>query len=156
MAPKKIIVYLSDQRLSEFEGENLKFKFKCVTGDSKHPTPLGVFKIGAMHRKYRSKSYNAQMNFAMFFDEKNGIAIHEGYYFNPDPDDKSSFQNLFSNTFADTVSYSRSLIPGLASYNIGFSNINIIGSHGCVRLSHENAIQLFGWAERGTIVEIQK
>ena len=47
-----------------------------MTGDQDHPTNPGVFKIFKKNRIHRSSKYDAQMNYAMFF-ERDGKAIHQ-------------------------------------------------------------------------------
>jgi lipoprotein-anchoring transpeptidase ErfK/SrfK len=121
---KQIIVDLDDQNLYAFEGGQLKFEFYGTSGDEKHPTATKpqLYHIFRKHEKYVSKTYNARMDYAMFFTY-DGKAIHQ------------------SNAVAVT-----SLLKGL-----GF---NYFGSHGCVRLSEDNARKLFKWAPMNTPVFI--
>ena len=74
---KRIIVDLSRQILFAYDGDKLVYQFDCVTGDRENPTPPGRFQISRKHRFYRSRTYNAQMDYAMFFNQ--GIAIHQAY-----------------------------------------------------------------------------
>ena len=103
-----------------FNGPKLIFEFYCASGDRVHPTATwpSLYKIFRKHEVYRSRTYNAQMDYAMFFTS-DGKAIHQ------------------------------SNVVGLTSVlkDIG---LNQLGSHGCVRLSEENAKKLFSWAPMGT------
>jgi lipoprotein-anchoring transpeptidase ErfK/SrfK len=117
---KAILVDLDDQNLYAFNGPKLIFEFYCASGDRVHPTATwpSLYKIFRKHEVYRSRTYNAQMDYAMFFTS-DGKAIHQ------------------------------SNVVGLTSVlkDIG---LNQLGSHGCVRLSEENAKKLFSWAPMGT------
>ena len=121
---KQIIVDLDDQNLYAFEGDQLKFEFYGASGDEKHPTATKpqLYHIFRKHEKYVSRTYNARMDYAMFFTY-DGKAIHQ------------------SNAVAVT-----SLLKDL-----GF---NYFGSHGCVRLSEDNASKLFKWTPMNTPVFI--
>jgi lipoprotein-anchoring transpeptidase ErfK/SrfK len=46
-----------------------------MTGASDHPTERGQFVVLRKREQYRSRRYDADMNFAMFFSE-DGKAIH--------------------------------------------------------------------------------
>jgi lipoprotein-anchoring transpeptidase ErfK/SrfK len=121
---KRIEVSLSDQVLTAFDGSAVSHTFDCVTGDDEHPTTPGNWTIHRKHKTYRSKKYNAQMDFAMFY--YNGEAIHQ--YHGPVP--------------ISVLKFMKKNISGW------------LGSHGCVRLSHEDAETLFGWAPMKTPVVI--
>lgn len=75
---KTIIVDLDDQNLYAFEGRNLLYHFYCATGDKANPTARWpeVHRVIRKHEIYRSRSYDAQMNYAMFFT-LDGKAIHQ-------------------------------------------------------------------------------
>ncbi len=119
---KTILVDLDDQNLYAFNGARLEYEFYCASGDRLHPTATwpSLHRIFRKHKTYRSRTYNAQMDYAMFFTV-DGKAIHQ------------------------------SNAVGLTSVlkDIG---INQLGSHGCVRLSEENASKLFDWAPMNTSV----
>jgi lipoprotein-anchoring transpeptidase ErfK/SrfK len=76
---KAIVVNLNRQVLDAFSSLNRVYHFDCAAGDAQHPTPPGYFAIqaGRKHAKYRSKTYDAQMDYAMFFHQ--GYAIHMAY-----------------------------------------------------------------------------
>ena len=74
---RKIIkVSLDRQSLEAYENDKLIYQFDCVTGTSDHPTEPGTFSIFKKDRIHRSKKYDAQMNYAIFFSS-DGKAIHQ-------------------------------------------------------------------------------
>ncbi|MEO6231104.1 MAG: L,D-transpeptidase [Ferruginibacter sp.] len=154
MVKKRISVDCRSQLLTAYENDKILFEFHCVTGDAKHPTPKGKFKIIGKERIYRSKTYNAQMNFALQITT-DGVFIHEAYNFSEDPKNQSVFARVISDTTAPVISKSRSWFPSLGDKEIGIGNINLIGSHGCIRIAHSNAVKLFDWAETKMQVEIK-
>jgi lipoprotein-anchoring transpeptidase ErfK/SrfK len=75
---KVIIVDIDDQNLYAYENGVLKFSFFSASGDKGHPTAIwpSLHKIFRRHEIYRSRAYDAQMNYAMFFTH-DGKAIHQ-------------------------------------------------------------------------------
>lgn len=71
---KVILVSLDRQKLFALNSLNTLYTFDCTSGSSSHRTPRGIYSIHRKHAKYRSKTYDAQMDFAMFFHR--GYAIH--------------------------------------------------------------------------------
>lgn len=151
---KKITISLVKQKLLAYNGEDKFLDIPCVSGDAAHPTPKGKFKVLEKHLIYRSKTYDAQMNYALRLTTS-GIFIHEGYNFIEDPAKQNIIATIVSDTLAGTVSTGRALFPSLAEKKINLGNINLTGSHGCIRLRHSDARKLFDWAEKGTLVEVQ-
>ena len=125
VAGKRIVVDLTSQTLEALEGGQRVYQFDCVSGDSAHPTDKGTFKIVRKDRIHRSSKYNVQMNFAMFFTT-DGKAIHQYH----------------------------GLVP-LAVVRTLRSGSDWFGSHGCVRLTEEDAKTLFDWTPNGTIIEVR-
>jgi len=125
---KSIRVSIAAQTVEVFENSKKIFDFECVTGDKAHPTDRGFFHIlrRPADYHYRSHKYNAQMNYPLFFTP-DGKAFHQ--YHGPIP---LSFVRMARNNVTDWV-----------------------GSHGCVRLSEENARSLYNWASVGVLVQIQ-
>jgi hypothetical protein len=122
---KSIIVDTSEQTLTAYVGTNVAFVFNCVSGDSDHRTHcVNKFPIYWKHKIHRSSKYNAQMNYAMFFNGDE--AIHQGSVVGP-------------------LSWLKANIGLLGDY---------VGSHGCVRLTEEDARALFDWAPEGTPVTV--
>jgi lipoprotein-anchoring transpeptidase ErfK/SrfK len=126
---KRIVVDLSRQLLYAYDGEELIHCFDCVSGDHDHPTPVGDWGIYRKHETYRSRTYDAQMDYAMFF-KRTGEAIHEGYAVGP-------------------MSYARAALE-----QFGLQEHDPFGSHGCVRLAGIDARTLFDWAPIGTRVHV--
>jgi lipoprotein-anchoring transpeptidase ErfK/SrfK len=126
---QEIVVNLKDQKLYAYEGKFQKYSFHCVTGAKETPTMPGDFTIFRKEKDYRSKKYDAEMPYSMFFS-KDGKAVHAGLCcVVPESFVKSMFDDLGADR---------------------------LGSHGCVRLSKEDAETLFKWAKSGTKVRIVK
>jgi len=123
---KRIRVLLSEQAVEAFEGNTRVHRFECVTGDNGHPTGRGTFKIFRKNHPYRSRSYDVQMDYAMFFTQ-DGKALHQYHGLIPLSVVRTARQNV-SDWF---------------------------GSHGCVRLTEPDARALYEWAPVGTVVQVQ-
>lgn len=121
---KMIKVNLTNQTVEAFDGGERIHRFECVSGDESHPTDQGTFTIMRKHHPYRSHAYNVPMNYAMFFT-LDGKALHQ--YHGPGFSVVRAFKTAVSDWF---------------------------GSHGCVRLTEEDARTLFDWAPVGTIVNV--
>jgi lipoprotein-anchoring transpeptidase ErfK/SrfK len=72
---KQIRVYLDRQILVALEGEKKAYTFDVVTGKEGKETEAGNYKILKKQAKYVSKTYGAEMPYAMFFTA-DGKAIH--------------------------------------------------------------------------------
>ena len=152
---KKIKIELSSQRLKAYADAKEVFDFPCVTGDAGHPTPKGKFSVLQKERIRRSRKYNSQMNYALQLTTS-GIFIHESYNRSENPLTQSPFDKVISDTAGTAVSRLRAWFPSISESNISFGNINLLGSHGCIRLAHSDAVALFNWATTGTGVEIRQ
>lgn len=141
---QKIVINLSQQKLFANTDKKTDFEFHCVSGDADHPTPKGKFKILKKYRIYRSRSYDAQMNYALQLTTS-GIFIHESYNFVENPKKQNFFATKMSDSTAFVMSHIRSAFPNTAK---------AFGSHGCVRLAHSDAVKLFDWAQENDEVEI--
>lgn len=75
---KVILVDLDDQNLYAYNGPKLIYEFYCASGDRVHPTTRwpSLHRVFRKHEVYRSRTYNAQMDYAMFFTT-DGKAIHQ-------------------------------------------------------------------------------
>ncbi len=122
---KKIVVDLTAQSVTAFDGSTVFRTCECVSGDATHPTPTGKFKVLRKHHPYTSHTYHVPMNYAMFFTTT-GEALHQ--YHGPVP---------------------------WALLRAGRSLTSLVGSHGCVRLQEDDAKALYGWATLGTAVEVK-
>jgi len=123
--PKKIVVDLAAQTVTAFDGGKVYHACDCVSGDSSHPTPKGLFSVNRKHHPYTSKKYGVPMNYAMFFTTT-GEALHQ--YHGPAP---------------------------WTVLRAGRWLTERVGSHGCVRLQESDAKKLYGWAAAGTVVEVR-
>lgn len=122
---KKLIkVYLEEQIVEAYDGTERVFRFACVTGEW-GKTDRGKFKIREKFPIYRSRTYDAQMNYAMFF-----TADRKGFhqYHGPLP-----------------IALLRQTKRHITDY---------VGSKGCVRLREADAAALFEWTPRKTEVLI--
>jgi lipoprotein-anchoring transpeptidase ErfK/SrfK len=74
----QIIVELDDQNLFAYEGNRKRYEYHSTSGDRDHPTAIipQLFHIFRKHKKYTSRTYNAKMDYAMFFTD-DGKAIHQ-------------------------------------------------------------------------------
>lgn len=150
---KRIEIDITSQRLKAFADNKEVYDFPCVTGDAKHPTPKGKFKVMSKKEVYRSKTYNAQMNYALQITG-DGVYIHESYNYIEKPSQQSFMAKAISDTATTSVSRLRSWFPSVNKMEIQIGNVNLAGSHGCIRLAHSDAVELFKWADIGTAVEI--
>ena len=124
-APKTIKVSLAQQIVEAYEGSTRIFLFDCVTGDKDHPTDSGVFRIMRKVHPYRSRTYNVQMDYAMFFTH-DGKALHQYHGVVP-------------------LSIVRTARNSVSEW---------FGSHGCVRLTETDAKALYEWSPVGTTVQV--
>ncbi len=75
VSAKEIHVHIDRQYLVALEGGEQKYRFDVVTGKEGKETTAGTYTIFRKHEKYESKTYGAEMPYAMFFSE-DGKAIH--------------------------------------------------------------------------------
>jgi lipoprotein-anchoring transpeptidase ErfK/SrfK len=122
---KKIVVDLNAQKVTATDGSSVFHTCDCVSGDSDHPTPKGLFKVFRKNHPYTSKKYGARMDYALFF-KTTGEALHQ--YHGPAP---------------------------WALLRAGRAITTWVGSHGCVRMEEADAKKLYGWATIGTPVEVK-
>lgn len=74
---KSIVISLKREVLKAMQGGKRIFLFDSASGSTAHPTPPGLFQVYRKHKVYRSKTYDVQMDYAMFFHR--GYAIHMAY-----------------------------------------------------------------------------
>ena len=122
---KRIVVHLSSQTVEAIENGLRVYQFDCVSGDSSHPTNKGQFKVIRKEHPYRSKTYDVQMNYALFFTA-DGKALHQYHGVMP-----------------------------LSALRLMKSGTDWIGSHGCVRLAESDAATLYKWAPLNTVVVVE-
>ena len=124
----KIVVSLGRRKLQAFAGQDKLYEFDCVIGREGHETQPGTFHIFSKEKMHLSHAYgNTPMPYSMFFS-KDGKAIH-------------------GTPAAALRSYAGYL--GLGHL------IPIVGSHGCVGLSDDDAKTLYEVTPLHTVVQIQ-
>lgn len=122
---KRIVVDLTEQSVTAYDGATVFRTCECVSGDSSHSTPTGTFHINRKHHPYTSRTYRVPMNYAMFFTTT-GEALHQ--YQGPAP-----WWMLRAGRWATDA----------------------VGSHGCVRLQEDDARALYAWAPMGISVVVR-
>ena len=122
---KRIVVDLTAQSVTAYDGTRVFHSCECVSGDASHATPRGHFTIVRKHHPYTSHAYHVPMNYAIFF-KSTGEALHQ--YHGPAP---------------------------WFLLRAGRSLTELVGSHGCVRMQEADARTLYGWAPIGTPVEVR-
>jgi hypothetical protein len=134
---KRIVVSLSQQRLTAYDGSTPVLTTLVTTGNGALPTPLGVFPILAKYSPftftspwpYGSPYYYppSAANYALLFDNR-------GYYIHDAP-----WRSHFG--------------PG-SNAMLGTPGQNDTGTHGCVNVPLAAEAQLFTWATIGTVVQV--
>ena len=134
---KRIVVSLSQQRLTAYDGKTTFLTSLVTTGNPALPTPAGIFPILARYHPFTfispwpqgSRFYYAPspVSYALLFDDR-------GYYIHDAP-----WRSAFG--------------PG-TNAQTGTPGQNYTGSHGCVNVPFAVAQQLFDWATIGTIVQV--
>ncbi|HMI88639.1 MAG TPA: L,D-transpeptidase [Polyangiaceae bacterium] len=126
-AGKKIIrIYLDQQKVEVWDGSTQLYAFDGVTGDADHPTEPGTFRVISKDKLHHSKKYDVDMHYALFFTA-DGKALHQYHGFVP-----------------------------LSLVRTAKAGSDWFGSHGCVRLTEEDAKTLYEWAPVGTVVQVHR
>lgn len=137
--PKRIEVDLATQTLTAYQGDVQFLQCDCVTGRSDHPTAKGTHQVMEKKNPCSSMSYRDSkgnpipMNYAMRFTD-DWQAIHQ---FNPTWGDGENVKWLQWKIMNSE--------RWLADHNDTYRDMNDVGSHGCVRLSEEDAKTLYDW-----------
>jgi|GEM_PF-1684612 len=126
IAVKKILISISSQRLTCFEGTDIVCDFPISSGTYALPTPIGSFKVERKRDVAYSSAYDLYMNWWMAFTPNEAYGIHELPYWK----------------------YSWGIVTE------GENHLGVRVSHGCVRLGIGPAKQVYDWAPLGTPVEI--
>jgi lipoprotein-anchoring transpeptidase ErfK/SrfK len=80
---RRIVIDLSQQRLSAWEGNKRVYSYRISTGKRSTPTPTGTFWINSKYRinRMRGRGYDIpDVPYAMYFYR--GYAIHGAYWHN--------------------------------------------------------------------------
>jgi lipoprotein-anchoring transpeptidase ErfK/SrfK len=127
---KRIVVSLSQQRARVYENGELLWDWPASTGIGSSPTSPGVFQI----QSHEVEAYAS--NWDLYMPNFMGI-------YRPVPD--SDFLNGFHG------------FPTRDGFNLLWTgDLGHPVTYGCILLSSDNAQTLYGWAEDGVIVEIQR
>ena len=127
---KRIIVSISQQRVWAYENGVLKWEWAGSTGIANSPTSPGTFQIQTHEVEAYAGNWDLHMPYFM------------GIY---QPVPTADFMNGFHG------------FPTRDGYNLLWTgDLGHPVTYGCVLVSTENAEKLFGWAEQGVIVEIQR
>ena len=127
MQLKKIQINIATQLLTAWLKDQLVYSFHCVTGDFKHPTPTGKFRILKKELVRKSRKFDAQMNYALQINDS-GVFIHESYNFSTDPQNQKPLATVLSDTTAGAMSRMRGWFPKFGEWEAPVGNINLTGS----------------------------
>ncbi len=125
---RRIVVDISDQRLTAHEGETLIYDFVCSTGIASSPTIPGTFQVLSKNKKAYASSWDLWMPHFM------GI-------YRSGPDFTNGIHAL------PTLSSGARLWEGYLGRPI---------SYGCIVIGLDEAAALYEWTELGTLVMIQE
>ncbi len=123
---KVIDISIADQQMTVIENYQIINKFPVSTGTWNMPTPVGTHQIYNHISDAYSTLYDLYMPSWMAITPDGGYGIHGLPYW------KYSWGNVYE----------------------GENHLGIRVSHGCVRLSLDNAAWLYNWAPNGTTVLI--
>lgn len=134
---KRIVVDLSEQRLTAYDGNKVFLTTLVTTGNPKLPTPTGTFHVMAKFHPYKFISPWPKSSPYYYAPSKVEYALlfRAGGYFLHD----APWRSVFG--------------PG-SNTVIGTPGQNYTGTHGCVNLPTAAEIQLYNWADIGTIVQV--
>lgn len=122
---KKVVIDLSDQMLYAYEGENFFMEESVSTGLELTLTPKGSFRI---FKKMPSR-----------------------YMQGPIPEVSDQYYDLPGVPWTLYFTAQGAAIHGAYWHN----NFGQVWSHGCVNLPPEKAMELYIWADPGTLVQVQ-
>lgn len=134
---KHIVVSLSQQRLTAYDGDKKVMTTQVTTGNPALPTPVGVFPILSKESPFTFKSSRPS-------DDK--------YYY---PPSKVSYALLFDNRgyYIHDAPWRHVFGPG-TNAKVGKPGQNYTGSHGCVNVPLAAEKKLYEWATIGTVVQV--
>ncbi|SKA81443.1 L,D-transpeptidase catalytic domain [Caloramator quimbayensis] len=133
-APYKIMVSIADQKvyILKIEDDDIKLEktMICSTGKDKTPTPTGTFKLPPDNSRNVGKWY--------YFSE---FKVYAQYY-----------RRIYKGFLFHSVLFSKPDPKALISSSV--KNLGNKASHGCIRLSVEDAKWMYENIKGGTTVEI--
>ncbi|HSM58223.1 MAG TPA: L,D-transpeptidase family protein [Candidatus Sulfomarinibacteraceae bacterium] len=126
---KRIVVSLAQQRMWAYENGTLKWEWPVSTGIDSSPTAPGVFQI----QTHEPNAYASIWDLWM----PNFMGIYR-------PVPTSDFMNGFHG------------FPTRGGSNLLWTNsLGRRVTYGCILVSNDNIVQLYDWADKGVIVEVQ-
>ena len=127
---KRVVVSLSQQRASIYEGGQVKWEWPVSTGIGNSPTSPGIFQIQSHQQEAYASNWDLNMpNFMGIYRPVPSTDFMNGFHGFPTRD---GFNLLWTGDLGHPVTY------------------------GCILLSSENAQALYDWAEEGVVVEVQR
>jgi len=133
----RIVVSLSKQSLTAYQGDTAEYQTLVTTGNQALPTPVGVFPILAKYHPFTFHSpwpkgnpywyADAPVSYALLFD-------NAGYFIHDAP-----WRHDFG--------------PG-SNARVGTPGQDYTGTHGCVNVPASIAAQIYTWAPTGTAVQV--
>lgn len=134
---KRIVVSLSKQTLTAYDGSQTMLTSLVTTGNAALPTPLGHFPILARYTPFTFVS---------------PWPVGSQYYYAPSP---TNFALLFDNRgyYVHDAPWRGNYGPG-SNATLGTPGQDYTGTHGCVNVPYAAMQQLFNWVTIGTIVDV--
>jgi lipoprotein-anchoring transpeptidase ErfK/SrfK len=127
---KRVVVSISQQRAWVYEDGELRWDWPASTGISSSPTSPGIFQVQSHEIEAYAGNWDLNMPYFM------GI-------YRPVP--TSDFMNGFHG------------FPNRDGFNLLWTgDLGTPVTYGCILLDSDNAQALYGWAEDGVVVEIQR
>jgi len=136
---QRIVVSLSQQKLVAYDGNQVFLTSLVTSGNQELPTPTGTYHIlGKFHP----------------FTFHSPWPKGSQYYYAPS---KTNYAMLFQDQgyFIHDAPWRTAYGPGTNAQQ-GAPGSNYTGTHGCVNVPFDVAQRLFGWAQIGTVVEIDR
>jgi lipoprotein-anchoring transpeptidase ErfK/SrfK len=134
---KKIVVSLSQERLTAYDNGAIYLQVPVTSGGPNTPTPVGVYSVLAKRANWTMKSPwpkpdprwypDSWINYSVLF-ESSGYFIHD-----------ASWRNVY----------------GLGSNLLPTAGTGWLGTHGCVNVPLQTEAALYFWAPLGTPVIVQ-
>lgn len=136
--PRRVVVNLATQRATAFEGKKAVKTMKISSGRSTNPTDQGATSIGQRDEHHRSSKYGkcTKTSGGTYESSKGQSGCRKGDKYVGAP--MTYFQRFGSSD---------------EGFHVGDVS-KPYASHGCVRLSKDNAKWLWDWAKSGTPVNI--
>jgi lipoprotein-anchoring transpeptidase ErfK/SrfK len=133
-------ISLSEQRGFLLVRTAIAMDFPVATGRKSHPTPAGDFAIRAKEKNYASNLYGK------IYDSQNILVV-------PDADMRSDIVPEGGRFEGATMPYWMRLTDSGVGLHVGYVP-GRPASHGCIRLKHDSATEIFEFVKVGTPVVI--